>query len=208
MVLLGLVLAVGAYTGWYRLSGEGRLPAETVTAIPERLAPLAEQALPPVAAPVVAEATPLAAPTVVSIPQEAVVAAAPVGPVAPPAPAPEPPSIGSAQAATVAPGANDSRIVLHASADAWMLLKDRSGSVLLNRVLKTGESWAVPPRSDLLLTTGNAGGTEILVDGAATPSIGGSGMVRREMPLDPQAVKDGKLAAAVLPAGGSRSGHQ
>ncbi|HEX3575447.1 MAG TPA: helix-turn-helix transcriptional regulator, partial [Rhodopila sp.] len=41
MVLLGLVLAVGAYAGWYRLSGEGRLPAETVTAIPERLAPLA-----------------------------------------------------------------------------------------------------------------------------------------------------------------------
>ena len=46
VVLLGLVLAIGAYAGWYRLSGEGRLPAETVTAIPERLAPLAEQALP------------------------------------------------------------------------------------------------------------------------------------------------------------------
>ena len=43
--MLGLVLAIGAYAGWYRLSGEGRLPAETVTAIPERLAPLAEQAL-------------------------------------------------------------------------------------------------------------------------------------------------------------------
>ena len=46
VVLLGLVLAIGAYAGWYRLSGEGRLPAETVTAIPEHLAPLAEQALP------------------------------------------------------------------------------------------------------------------------------------------------------------------
>jgi cytoskeleton protein RodZ len=143
-----------------------------------------------------------------SIPQEAVVAAAPVGPVAPPAPAPEPPSIGSAQAATVAPGATDRRSVLRASADAWMLLKDRSGGVLLNRVLKTGESWAVPPRPDLLLTTGNAGGTEILVDGAPTPSIGGSGVVRREMPLDAQAVKDGKLAAALLPAGASRNGRQ
>src|ERR1700722_645552 len=47
VLLLGLVLAVGAYAGWYRLSGEGRLPAETVAAIPERLAPLAQQALPP-----------------------------------------------------------------------------------------------------------------------------------------------------------------
>ena len=31
VVLLGVVLAVGAYAGWYRLSGEGRLPAETST---------------------------------------------------------------------------------------------------------------------------------------------------------------------------------
>ena len=106
------------------------------------------------------------------------------------------------------PGANDSRIVLHATADAWLLLKDRSGSVLLNRVLKAGESWAVPPRPDLLLSTGNAGGTVILVDGVPTPSIGGPGVVRRDMPLDPQAVKDGKLATALLPASASRGGHQ
>ena len=32
MVLLGVVLAIGAYAGWYRLSGDGRLPAETVAA--------------------------------------------------------------------------------------------------------------------------------------------------------------------------------
>jgi cytoskeleton protein RodZ len=256
MVLLGLVLAVGAYTGWYRLSGEGRLPAETVTAIPERLAPLAEQALPPVTPPAtVATATPNAAPVAATTPvapaaspvaastAAASTAAAPTAtasgtpaaapgaapivaegappvassaadtasaaPVAaaaaPPAPAP---SIGSAQAATLPPGANDSRIVLHATADAWLLLKDRSGSVLLNRVLKAGESWSVPPRSDLLLTTGNAGGTQILVDGVPTPSIGGSGVVRRDMPLDPQAVKDGKLATALLPAGASRGVRQ
>jgi len=235
MVLLGLVLAVGAYTGWYRLSGEGRLPAETVTAIPERLAPPAEQALPPVIAPatpagpalaqqaaaptnqatspVVAEASQAAVPPVASVsPETTVATVAAVVPASPPAPAPilspQAPSIGSAQAATVPPGANDSRIVLHATADAWLLLKDRGGAVLLNRVLKTGETWAVPPRPDLLLTTGNAGGTEILVDGTPTPSIGGSGVVRREMPLDAQAVKDGKLAAAVLPAGGSARGHQ
>ena len=47
VVLLGVVLAVGAYAGWYRLSGEGRLPAETSTQVPLRLAPLAEQAVPP-----------------------------------------------------------------------------------------------------------------------------------------------------------------
>ena len=46
LILLGLILVGGAYTGWYRLSGEGRLPAETITPVPTRLATLAEQAIP------------------------------------------------------------------------------------------------------------------------------------------------------------------
>jgi len=52
----------------------------------------------------------------------------------------------------------------------------------------------VPVRSNLLLTTGNAGGTELLVDGVSAPSLGGSGVVRRDLPLDPDLIKDGKLA--------------
>ena len=203
ILLLGIVLSIGAYTGWYRLSGEGRLPAETVIAIPERFKPLAEQALPPAA---VAEAPPAEAP------QVAIAAAAPpIVALPPPEDPADPvaaPSVGSAQAATVVPGAADSRIVLRASADAWIMLKDRSGAVLLQRVLKTGETLAVPPRPDLLLTTGNAGGTEILVDGVAAPPIGGSGGVRRDLPLDPQTIKDGKLTAAPTYTVGSLHAHQ
>jgi cytoskeleton protein RodZ len=89
--------------------------------------------------------------------------------------------------------------VLRASADAWIQVKDRAGAVLLNRTLKAGERWSVPPRPDLLLTTGNAGGTDILVDGAPTPSLGNAGVVRRDMSLDPNQIKDGKLAGAAVP---------
>ena len=46
LILLGLILFGGAYIGWYRLSGEGKLPAEAITPVPTRLAPLAQQALP------------------------------------------------------------------------------------------------------------------------------------------------------------------
>jgi cytoskeleton protein RodZ len=49
------------------------------------------------------------------------------------------------------------------------------------------------------MTTGNAGGTEIVVDGATTPALGGNGAVRRDLPLDPDQIKDGKLAAAAVP---------
>jgi cytoskeleton protein RodZ len=212
IMLLGVVLAIGAYTGWYRLSGEGRLPAEAVIPVPERLAPLATQALPP---PAPAEPTltapaasttppagaPVAVPVAVDVPPVAPAQVAPIGPA-------QAPSVGAAQAATMAPGAGDSRIVLRANAEVWILLKDRSGAVLLNRVLKPGETWSVPPRPDLLLTTGNAGGTQILVDGMATPSIGLSGSVRRDLPLDPQAIKDGKLAAALTPPLASSRAHQ
>jgi cytoskeleton protein RodZ len=66
-------------------------------------------------------------------------------------------------------------------------VRDRQGSVLLNRVMRSGETWAVPGKGQLLLTTGNAGGTELLVDGATTPSLGGDGAVRRDLPLDPDA---------------------
>jgi cytoskeleton protein RodZ len=207
MLLLGILLAVGAYTGWYRLSADGRLPAETVIAVPERLAPLAEQAIPP-AAPAVAEAAASDAPQVATV-----TAAPPLTPVAAAEEAPAPvaaeaPSVGAAQAATVAPGANESRIVLRANADAWIMLKDRSGAVLLNRVLKSGETWSVPPRPDLLLTTGNAGGTEVLLDGVLAPPLGGSGGVRRDLPLDPQAIKDGRLTAAATPPVASARAHQ
>jgi cytoskeleton protein RodZ len=89
-----------------------------------------------------------------------------------------------------------SRIVLRATADAWVQVRDRAGPVLLNRTLHPGETWEVPAKPNLLLTTGNAGGTDIVVDGVATPSLGGSGVVRRDVPLDPDLIKDGRLATA------------
>ena len=66
----------------------------------------------------------------------------------------------------VVPASPDgSRITLRARSDAWVQVRDRSGPVLLNRVMRSGETWAVPAKGQLLLTTGNAGGTELLVDG-------------------------------------------
>jgi cytoskeleton protein RodZ len=219
VLLLGIVLAIGAYVGWYRLSGDGRLPAETVTAIPERLAPLAAQALPPppaapgqtadgagtapprivLADPATSDMLANPAPPVMAIsPSSAAAAQLPVRPADLP-PASTSLSPVPAVVAPATPSLDGGRVVLRANADAWVMVKDRGGNVLLNRTMKSGDTWPVPARSDLLLTTGNAGGTEILVDGAATPSLGGSGTVRRDMPLDPDQIKDGKLAGAVAP---------
>lgn len=219
VVLVGLVLAAAVYAGWYRLSGEGRLPAEVVMTVPERLAPLADQAVRPAAPPPVAQALASSAAPPATAPETAPpvqtpvpVAAAPViSPVsaaaAPVNPLPvgtslaDPPAGSPAAAAAAAePGAAQPqpRLVVQASADSWLLVKDHAGVTLLNRTLKAGESWPVPAVSGLLLTTGNAGGTELVLDGETLAPLGGLGAVRRNLPLDPDQIKDGKLAA--LPA--------
>jgi cytoskeleton protein RodZ len=73
----------------------------------------------------------------------------------------------------------------------------QGGPVLVNRVLRPGESWQVPPKDGLLLSTGNAGGLEILVDGQPTPGLGAGGSVRRDLPIDADKLKAGQ---AILPA--------
>jgi cytoskeleton protein RodZ len=192
VMLVGILLVVGTYAGWYYLSGEGRLPAEANIQVPTRLAPLAEQAVRPEGAP-----TP---PVAAQVPAEA--SAARQAEAAPPAPAISP---GSAAAAVPPPpdAADQPRIVLRASADAWLQVRDKSGQVLLSRTLHAGETWDVPPRPNLLLTTGNAGGTDLLLDGVATGPLGGNGAVRRDLPLDPDLIKGGKLLAT-----GPRPGPQ
>jgi cytoskeleton protein RodZ len=212
VVLVGVVIAVGAYIGWYRMS-----------AVPERLAPLAATAAPaapPVAAAsdpataqpkpsVIASAGPVGAPPA-ALPQ--IPSAQMMGPAIPPAiaaslAASQPPPIANAAApnvpmpptgagaAVVVPGMPEgTRIVLRAKADAWVQVREKQGSVLLNRVLRNGETWPVPPnKQPLLLTTGNAAGTELIVDGTLAPTLGADGAVRRDLLLDPEMIRDGRL---------------
>jgi cytoskeleton protein RodZ len=198
VVLLGVLLVVGAYAGWYRLSSDGTLPAETNAQVPLHLAPLAEQAARFNVAPrVAAVATVAASADPTTMPQ----------PEAPPAASISP---GSAAAAAVTPPpvppdvSDQPRIVLRATADAWMQVRDRAGQILLNRTLHPGETWAVPARPNLLLTTGNAGGTDLVVDGLTSLSLGGNGVVRRDVPLEPDLIKDGKVTAAGVQQTGAR----
>lgn len=92
------------------------------------------------------------------------------------------------------------RIVLRARTDSWMLVRDASGQVLLNKELRPGETWSVPTKPGLVLATGNAGGTELLVDGVVAAPLGGAGKIRRDVPLDADVIKGGKLAAQLRAA--------
>ncbi len=178
VVLLGAVIAVGSYAAWYGVSGNGPSATAAVAPVPERLASLAAPAVsagPVAAAPV--------SPTVAANAPVAV-AAAPVGSPAPPGPAA--PAVMETPAA---PPLDASRLVLRVKSDAWMQVRAKRGPMLLNRTLRGGESWPVPRGQQLVMTTGNAGGTEVLLDGTVMPPLGAAGAVRRDVPLDPEAMR-------------------
>lgn len=85
------------------------------------------------------------------------------------------------------------RIVIRATADSWIQIRDRDGSQA--RILKPGEIYRVPDRPGLTMRTGNAGGIEILVDGKPAPSLGQSGQTRNAV-LDPDRLLAG---TAIIP---------
>lgn len=101
-----------------------------------------------------------------------------------PDPARTPAGLPPAEAWVSPSPARASRIVLAARADAWLMVRDEDGRTLLARILRDGESWKVPNLPGLRLSTGNAGATAITIDGVLAPTLGASGAVRRDIPLD------------------------
>jgi cytoskeleton protein RodZ len=86
------------------------------------------------------------------------------------------------------------QLVILASADAWIEIKNATGRVIYQHVLHSGESYTVPDQPQLTLTTGNAMVTTIALGG--TPLGPLKGHVVRNLPLDVASLKT-KLGPAV-----------
>ena len=160
-----------------------------IPAHPAVTAPAAAHAAVPVVA--TPAATPAPAPTA-ALPA-AVAARTPAGRPARPAvsgPAPAP----TAAPVTAAP------VVVRFTGDSWIHVLDPTGKVVLSRLMHAGESWT-PPAPGLLLTTGNAGATELVVNGVAAPPLGGTGTVLHLVPLDPARPRRGTISSATAKPG-------
>lgn len=77
------------------------------------------------------------------------------------------------------------RVVLTATERSWVEIRDPLGNRILSRIMAPGEAYQVPDQAGLRLTVGNAGGLEIRVNGQPIPALGGPGVVRRNVPLEP-----------------------
>jgi len=78
----------------------------------------------------------------------------------------------------------DARVKLTARMDSWVQIYDKTGKSYFSAVLRAGQTIEVPNQPGLLLTTGNIGGLDILVDGQALAALGSVGLVKRDLPLD------------------------
>jgi cytoskeleton protein RodZ len=84
------------------------------------------------------------------------------------------------------PGA---RVKLTARMDSWVQIYDKAGKSYFSAVLRAGQTIEVPNQPGLLLTTGNIGGLDILIDGQALAALGSVGLVKRDLPLDTAGLK-------------------
>jgi cytoskeleton protein RodZ len=88
------------------------------------------------------------------------------------------------------------RIMIRATGDSWVQVRDSEGTALFTRVLREGDIYRVPSKAGLKLATGNAGALDILVDGVSAPRLGGFGDVVRNIVLDPARLAAGTAASA------------
>lgn len=79
------------------------------------------------------------------------------------------------------------RIVLLATVDSWIQIRDANRSLLFTGLLKPGEKYRVPDRPGLFMRAGNAGGLDVTVDGKPVQPLGPAGAVRN-VALDPDAL--------------------
>ncbi|PYD47964.1 helix-turn-helix domain-containing protein [Novacetimonas pomaceti] len=215
ILLSGIVILVGAYVGWYRLTASSDRPViNTRTDLPG----ISTQgtASPQIASvlPAPGELPPNPPQPLPQQEQNSITALAPSGP---PADAPQPKPVsgpvekmgedksalaahqdaGTPEGGDQSPATPANQITLNASAPTWVQVRKQGGGVIYDHTLGSGETWQVPADShDLVLTVGNAGGLTLSANGVTSPPLGRNGEVRRNIILDAQAISSGNITQA------------
>jgi cytoskeleton protein RodZ len=89
----------------------------------------------------------------------------------------------------------EGRVVLVARDSSWIQLRSADRAFVRSRTLQPGERFVVPERNDLALSTGNAGGLEILLDGRSLGLVGAPGAVVKNLPLAAERLQQRAAAA-------------
>ncbi|WP_413207077.1 RodZ domain-containing protein [Rhodospirillum sp. A1_3_36] len=99
--------------------------------------------------------------------------------------------VGQDAPAAVTAKSQGSRTVLRATNDSWIQVR-KGGDLIVRRLLRAGDIYAVPLIDGLSLNVTNAGALEVYVDGKRAPSLGPAGAVRNNIPLSANRLKSGR----------------
>ena len=80
--------------------------------------------------------------------------------------------------------APDLEITLRATGVSWVEIIRNDGEEVMTKLMRTGETYIVDSRDRLYLSTGNAGGLELVFDDGTVRPIGESGEILRDLLLD------------------------
>jgi cytoskeleton protein RodZ len=86
-------------------------------------------------------------------------------------------------AVTTTPTKASNRVQLDITEASWIEIRNAEGAAILRQVLKPGDIYLVPDEAGLVLSTGNAGGIKVKVDGKEIGMLGTTGQIRRKIPL-------------------------
>ena len=78
----------------------------------------------------------------------------------------------------------DMEITLRATGASWVEIIRNDGEEVMTKLMRAGDTYMVDSRDRLYLSTGNAGGLELVFNDGTTRSIGDSGEILRDLLLD------------------------
>jgi|GEM_PF-1229434 len=175
LVLVGAVLAVGAYIGWSNWSSPSNRTVDAIPAVPPRLERAAREGT-------AAEPPPLAVPGLAAsgnaLPASTVTLPTPVQvPIMVPTPPPPP---------VVLSPTDVSRITLRFKAESWVQVRssNQAAAPVVARVFRAGESFTPPNQPGLSANIAIAPAVELLIDGQVTAGLLNTAPGRQILQLD------------------------
>jgi cytoskeleton protein RodZ len=100
-------------------------------------------------------------------------------------PAAETPATPATPPAAAAVAPKGTRILIEALQPSWVEIADADGNILFTNILRLGQALPIPDKAGITLTTGNAAGVQIILDGKKLGALGRTGEVKRAIALDP-----------------------
>ncbi len=93
--------------------------------------------------------------------------------------------------ATIPYEGRSSGIQILALQDTWVMITDKDDHLLMEGIIRSGERYTPPAIPGLRLTTSNAGGLELTINGRTIQALGEKGAVVRSVLLDPRRLSAG-----------------